>query len=110
MINGYDTDDGDVDQLHQARHIPDHLPLKHLKHDHIDDGARRYALEFSIFRGFQGFFCTWNIETIICESELDSSEIAIPMPMPIGLRGTMIKQQRISSSSSSRYYYYYGSD
>ena len=52
MINGYDTDDGEVDQLHQARHIPDHLPLKHLKHNHIDDGARRYALEFSIFRGF----------------------------------------------------------
>ena len=107
MINGYDTDDADVDQLHQARHIPDHLPLKHLKHNHIDDGARRYALEFYFFRGFQGFFCTWNIETIICESELDSSEIAIPMPMPIGLRGTRIKQQRISSS---RYYYYYGSD
>ena len=51
-VNVDDTDDVDVDQLHQARHIPDHLPLKHLKHNHIDDGARRYALEFSIFRGF----------------------------------------------------------
>ena len=34
------------------------------------------------------FGCTWNIATIIWESELESSEIAIPMPMPIGLRRT----------------------
>ena len=33
------------------------------------------------------------METIICESELDSSEIAIPIPMPIGLSGIKIRIQ-----------------
>ena len=32
------------------------------------------------------------------------------MPMPIGLRGTRIEQQRISSNRYYYYYYYYGSD
>ena len=45
------------------------------------EGAK--LLSRSIVKG-----CTWNIETIIWESELESSEIAIPMPMPIGLRRT----------------------
>jgi len=33
-------------QLHQARHVPDHLPLQHLKHHHVDDGARGDSLEY----------------------------------------------------------------
>ena len=40
-----DDDCGDNDQLHQAGHIPDHLPLQHLKHHHIDDRARGDALQ-----------------------------------------------------------------
>ena len=89
-----DCDDDDDDQLHQARHVPDHLPLQHLKHHHVDDGARRDALQTTYnFLSLEDFFGTWNMETIIWESELDSSEIAIPIPMPIGLSGIKIRIQ-----------------
>jgi len=38
----------------------------------------------------------WNMETIIWESELDSSEIAIPIPMPIGLTREKVMRARLN--------------
>ena len=102
----YDEDDDsgdsdDDDQLHQARHVPDHLPLQHLKHHHVDDGARGDSLQRQTtynFLSLEDFFGTWNMETIIWESELDSSEIAIPIPMPIGLSGIRIRSPLVIHS------------
>ena len=70
MLNGLDDeddyyddddcgDDDDNDQLHQSRHVSDHLPLQHLKHHHVDDGARGDALRMKTTYNFLSLHLSW---------------------------------------------------